>query len=92
MKLLYFATKGFCQNQNWVEFNFDSNLRFSKQGNELHVEYTDVLPQGFFSSRTKWPESPVESASVVVGGNGVGKTTLAYLLSLAFKEVISKPL
>lgn len=89
MKLLYFATKGFCQNQNWVEFNFDSNLRFSKQGNELHVEYTDVLPQGFFSSRTKWPESPVESASVVVGGNGVGKTTLAYLLSLAFKENVS---
>lgn len=89
MKLLYFAIEGYCHTKGWREFNLDSNWRFERcevgGGMKLHVTHRDVLPDGFFSELTNPKDAPVESVSVLVGGNGSGKTSFASCLADALK-------
>lgn len=89
MKLLYFAVEGYCHTEGWREFNLDSNWHFERYEvggkMKLKVTHRDVLPDGFFSELTNPKDAPVESVSVLVGGNGSGKTSFAMFLSTALQ-------
>lgn len=88
MKLLYFAIKGFCGNDDWQELCLDSNWRITlDRATDLHrltLSYSSVIPNDFFSTVGSKNDSPVESVSAIVGINGSGKTTIASKLSEAF--------
>jgi len=88
MKLLYFAIKGFCGNDDWQELCLDSNWSITlDQATDLHrlvLSYSSVIPNNFFSTDESKNDCPVESVSAIVGINGSGKTTIASKLSEAF--------
>lgn len=88
MKLLYFAIKGFCGNDDWQELCLDSNwlitLDRATDLPRLILSYSSVIPDNFFSTVEPKDDSPVESVSAIVGINGSGKTTIASQLSEAF--------
>lgn len=65
-----------------IEMNFDSHLRFKIEGDRL-VQDKSVgeLPTGFFSISFECKSSPIiDGVSVVAGGNGSGKTSVAEVL------------
>lgn len=75
-----------------IEFNFDSEIRFKLDGEELKkIDSIGMLPEGFFSVLSENRTSPVvDSISVIAGGNGAGKTSVVEVL-LDIKEALNTP-
>ncbi len=51
-----------------IGVSFDPHYLFSMEGDTLHIEKTDVLPEGYFGRS-------VYSVTSIVGNNGAGKTS-----------------
>ena len=79
MKLLYLFIKNHPVFDN-QEFNFDSNERFHFDHWEKRLNYrkNDKLPMDFFHSIDSTNQINI---SAVIGNNGVGKTSVAQLVT-----------
>ena len=79
MKLLYLFIKNHPVFDN-QEFNFDSNERFHFDHGEKRLNYrkNDKLPMNFFHSIDSTNQINI---SAVIGNNGVGKTSVAQLVT-----------
>lgn len=89
MKLLFLYIEKSRKFRN-QSFNFDSNERFHYTAKTLTYEKLDVLPHGFFDVDNVGNDLDL-SVSAIVGENGSGKTSMAYILDLIFSDYRSVP-